>query len=335
MAAACASSVVDPLHPPSGVYLIRSDDFAAWIYPLGARLMQVWWLAAPGGPRPLTVGFDQASSYQQDTMSMGAVCGRYGNRIAGAQLIHGDQHFALNANHPLGHCLHGGQYGFGQRMWEVRSHHGHTIVLDLLSSDLDQGFPGNCTTTIQFEWLASSLQWTANAHVDKPCPINLIPHPYWNLDASPTIEQHTLVVNGSFYLPLDTLELPMPLTHVQGTAFDYRQPKRIVHADIAALDAAIRIDPSTDKHHHGLHHAATASVPGLALAVHTDQPFVHLYGGSGLQPSEQHLGVAHTSGAGLCVETESWPNGPALGTVMWHDADTPYRHTAKWTFTTG
>lgn len=334
-----ALSGIDPLRPPSGVYLLRSTDFAAWVYPFGARLMQVWWLTAPLGPRPLSLGFKSPTAYHQDTMAMGAVCGRYGNRIAAAQLLHNGQQYALSANHPLGHCIHGGEFGFGVRHWSLASHSDRHIELSLHSAHGDQGFPGNCDARIVYAWMGNNLQWSATAALDAPCPINLIPHPYWNLDASPSVANHQLQVFGSHYLPLDNQELPMPLASVIGTAFDYRSKRLVCAPDfdkhIAHFDGAVLLDaqhnakPATSSH---MTLAAVASVADLQLSVYTDQPFVHLYGASGLSTTAPHLGVAHTSGAGLCLETETWPNGPALGQAVWHDKDTPYRHTAHWVF---
>ena len=330
---------INPLRPPGGVYLLHSPDFAAWVYPFGARLMQVWWLTAPLGPRPLSLGFNSPTAYHQDTMAMGAVCGRYGNRIAAAQLLHNGQQYALSANHPLGHCIHGGELGFGVRNWSVASHSERHIELTLHSAHGDQGFPGNCDARIVYAWVGNNLQWSATAALDAPCPINLIPHPYWNLDASPTVANHRLQVFGSHYLPLDDQELPLPLASVDGTAFDYRS-KRLVCAPhfeerIAHFDGAVLLDTPHNASRatpSGIALGAVASVDDLQLSVYTDQPFVHLYGASGLRPTEPHLGVAHQSGAGLCLETETWPNGPALGRAVWHDKSTPYSHTAHWVF---
>ena len=56
------------LQAPDGVHVIRRGAFEAWLMPLGASLMQVWWLAAPEGPRPLCLGFERPDDYLADRM---------------------------------------------------------------------------------------------------------------------------------------------------------------------------------------------------------------------------------------------------------------------------
>jgi aldose 1-epimerase len=344
------------------VYELEAAGFKAWVIPEGARLMQLWWLDAPHAPRPLCLGFQDRADYAFDHMAMGAVCGRYGNRIAHAQLHVGTHTLQLDANHALGHCIHGGANGFGVRTWDVASHSAQHIELRLTSVDGDQGFPGLCEASIRYTLSDDgALTWQARATVDRPCPINLVPHPYWNLDGAPDITGHRLWVNANEYLPLDALELPLGLTTVRGTPFDFTTPTSMAYADIRVMDAALRLrEPpqmglraqtqphlpthlpthlQTQRQRHQqpnqpLQLAATCEAGGLRLSVSTDRPFVHVYAAAGLtHQGPSPLGVAHQYGAGLCLETEDWPNGPANGrTEVWYDADHAYTHTAQWAF---
>ena len=80
---------MDCLHAPAGVIVLRTDSLLAWVLPYGARLMQLFWLHAPEGPRPLSLGFTDPLAYAQDRAYLGAVCGRYANRIGDAVLERG------------------------------------------------------------------------------------------------------------------------------------------------------------------------------------------------------------------------------------------------------
>ena len=333
------------LPAPPGVYVIRNASFEAWLLPLGARLMQLWWLGAPEGPRPLCVGFESPQDYRADNLSMGSVCGRYGNRIEDALLGVADQRYALDVNHPMGHCLHGGRVGFGKRVWRVRAHTPTALSFHLHSASGDQGFPGNCDASVSYALSNDGcLTWTATAQVDAPCPINLVPHPYWNLDGHADVTTHQLWVNAHTYLPLNARELPEPPASVADTPFDYTTARRIRRVDIPALDAAYLIHRAASADHgNGLHVAARCEAGGLRLTVSTDRPFVHLYAAAGLAPQSvaeanghaKPLGVAHQPGAGLCLETEDWPNGPAnQREEVWYDAHRAYSHKARWQFTT-
>jgi galactose mutarotase-like enzyme len=170
-----------------------------------------------------------------------------------------------------------------------------------------------------------------------------------------------LWVNANEYLPLDALELPLGLTTVRGTPFDFTTPTSMAYADIRVMDAALRLrEPpqmglraqtqphlpthlpthlQTQRQRHQqpnqpLQLAATCEAGGLRLSVSTDRPFVHVYAAAGLtHQGPSPMGVAHQYGAGLCLETEDWPNGPANGrTEVWYDADHAYTHTAQWAF---
>ena len=319
--------------PPHGVTVITSGAFEAWILPLGARLMQLWWLTAPKGPRPLCLGYRSPDDYLYDSMSMGSVCGRYGNRIGNAVLERDGDEFLLDANHPLGHCIHGGRMGFGARVWRIMAQSTRAVQLSLCSSDGDQGFPGTCHAVIDYAFQNDhTLRWQASATVDRPCPINLIPHPYWNLDGQATITTHRLWVNANHYLPLDDAELPLAPREVDDTVFDFREPKVITTNAIPVLDGAMQLR-NEHRTSNGLTLGAICEANGLQLSVSTDRPFLHLYGGARLTAHGAALGVKHAPGAGLCLETSDWPNGPANGREeVWYDANRAYTHTAEWRF---
>ena len=321
--------------PPPGVWVLKSAAFEAWVLPFGARLMQLWWLLAPEaatlGPRPLSLGFADPNSYRRDRMSMGAVCGRYANRLADARIERGGQAWSLNANHPLGHCIHGGRDGFGQQDWTVLEHSERHIHLGLISPDGHMGFPGDCRAEVRYALDGHTLHWQATAELSAPCPINLLQHSYWNLDARPDLSGHRLQVSASAYHPSDARELPLPAAPVVGTPFDFRAERPIQLDQIGALDGALCLDtvPAPD----GLRDAGTLRVADLALQVRTDRPLLHIYAASGLAPTEAPLGVPHAPGAGVCLETEDLPNGPALGADVWYGPDRAYRHRTALVFT--
>ena len=313
---------------PEGCVELRSRALAAWVIPFGARLMQLWWLGAPEGPRPLTLGFAAPEAYRTDAMALGAVCGRYANRIADAVLERDGKRWRLDANHALGHCLHGGRAGFGVRDWELTRRARNAVGLRLGSPDGDQGFPGACDVDVEYALDDFALQWTASARVSASCPVNLVQHSYWNLDAGRDLTGHRLQVLASSYLPVDARELPGEPEPVQASWRDWREPGPIPAARVPELDSAMLLDPPRG----GMRDVATLQAGGLRLRLLTDQPLLHLYAGGGLRPTQPALGVEHRPGAGLCLETEAWPNGPALGRAPWYDPQNPYLHRMRLEF---
>ena len=142
--------------------------------------------------------------------------------------------------------------------------------------------------------------------------------------------------------------MPLPLADVQGTPFDFQQPCCIPIDAIPSIDGALAVGaPASEKLQNAVAPVATCTAGGLTLTVKTDRPFVHIYAAAGLRPQSfidptthapltpQALGVQHQPGAGLCLETEDWPNGPAIGRPeVWYNPERSYQHTTLWQFTT-
>ena len=316
---------------PSELCVLRSEAFEAWVLPWGARLVQVWWLEAPEGPRPLTLGFSDPNAYRLDQMALGSTCGRYANRLQDAQIQWQGETFPLDVNHPLGHCIHGGSQGFDRVQWQVAERKADAVTLTMTSEAGHMGFPGTCLTSLRIGWVGNALHWHAQAQVDKPCPLNLVQHSYWNLAASGDLRGHTLEIAAQQYHPIDQRELPLPLSSVAGTVLDFRQPRVIDPSLAAELEGALLLPENNSGE---MREVAHLSVHDLRLRLATDQPYLHLYAGAGLTPTSPPLGVVHRPAAGLCLETEAMPNGPALGAPVWYGPDQDYEHRMSWTFDT-
>lgn len=315
---------------PLGVIVLQSQDLQAWVLPYGARLMQLWWMTAPEGPRPLTLGFKNPADYRQDTSSIGAVCGRYGNRIGQGQLARDGQQWALDINNSKGHCLHGGREGSGQLDWTVQSLDANAVSLTLDTPGGHMGFPGRCKAQVTYALQGARLVWQAQAEVDAPCPLNFVQHSYWNLDAQAGLQHHLLQVNAQAYLPTDALDLPMPAQSVQGTCFDFRQAAGFPSTQIQQFDVAVQLDAERQ-----LRRVARLSGRDLSLTLSTDRPWMHVYAAGNLKPGSTPLGAAHLPGAALCLETEDMPNGPALGAPVWYAPGEKYFHAMTFDFAPG
>ena len=312
---------------PLGVIVLQSQDLQAWVLPYGARLMQLWWMTAPEGPRPLTLGFKNPDDYRQDTSSIGAVCGRYGNRIGQGQLARDGQQWALDINNSKGHCLHGGREGSGQLDWTVQSLDANAVSLTLDTPGGHMGFPGRCKAQVTYALQGARLVWQVQAEVDAPCPLNFVQHSYWNLDAQAGLQHHLLQVNALAYLPTDALDLPLLAQSVQGTCFDFRQAAGFPATQIQQFDVAVQLDAERQ-----LRRVACLSGRDLSLTLSTDRPWMHVYAAGNLKPGSEPLGAAHLPGAALCLETEDMPNGPALGAPVWYAPGEKYFHNMAFDF---
>src|SRR5262245_4599951 len=135
-----------------------------------------------GALRELTITLPDLDAYLRDTTFQGILVGRVANRIAGARFdLNGREH-RLAANDGPNH-LHGGNFGFGKRLWRVlglQNAPRHRVLMGLQSPDGEEGYPGNLEVTVEFTVEGSELRVEFEAQTDEATPLNLTYHPYFN-----------------------------------------------------------------------------------------------------------------------------------------------------------
>src|ERR1043165_1142698 len=93
----------------------------------------------------VVLGFDDLDGYLGDGGYLGALIGRYGNRIAGSRFaLDGVEHHVTVNDGP--NHLHGGRVGFDKQVWRAAPHEtaeGPALALELVSRDGEEGYPGN------------------------------------------------------------------------------------------------------------------------------------------------------------------------------------------------
>ncbi|MDI6936586.1 galactose-1-epimerase, partial [Serratia sp. Se-PFBMAAmG] len=142
------------------------------------------WLSArvpmqDGSVREALLGCATPSDYLHQDAYLGATVGRYANRIASAELK--PLNLLLAANQGA-HQLHGGPDGFDKRRWQIVSQSETEVHYRLDSPDGDQGFPGNLIADVVYHLDDDNcLSIRYEAQTDKPCPVNLTNHAYFNL----------------------------------------------------------------------------------------------------------------------------------------------------------
>jgi len=117
---------------------------------------------------------------------LGATIGRVANRIAGSQFKLDEKIYHLNANNGHIHHLHGGPLGFDKLIWQSRAlpstPDGIAVEFSLLSPDGDERYPGNLRVTVTYALTAAGmLRIEYLATTDRPTPVNLTNHTFFNL----------------------------------------------------------------------------------------------------------------------------------------------------------
>ncbi len=278
-----------------------------------------------GGMQRVVLGLNTLDDYLQHSPHMGAIAGRFANRIrGGAFTLDGVKH-QLPQNFLGKHSLHGGGGGFGQRPWTILDLADNYVVMSLHSPDGDKGYPGAMTVTVRYTLrepatLRVGLVATCNA----PTIVNLCHHSYFNLDGSADILDHELEVRANVYTPVDDELIPSgEMAAVSGTPYDFRRPRpiRMKGADGARVrydnNYMLRRDRTETIQNSGMDvaHAATVRSPknGLTMEVWTTEPAVQFYDGAKVNVPVPGLGgVTYGSAAGLCLEPQHVPDSPNI-----------------------
>lgn len=269
-----------------------------------------------GNRSSIVLGFDSLSGYLAKPPYFGALVGRYGNRIASGHFKLGDSTYTLAANNGKNH-LHGGLKGFDKQVWEAQpSDSAAALTLSYLSKDGEEGYPGNLKVTVTYTLSDDNeLGIDYKAETDKPTPLNLTNHSYFNLsgDVSRTILDDKLQIYADFYTPVDTTLIPTgELKPVKGTPFDFTSAT-VIGSRIAQVPGGYDHNFVLNSKDGSLSKAAVLedSLSGRKLEVFTTQPGVQFYTGNFLDGSfKTSSGQPINKNAALCLETQHFPDSP-------------------------
>ena len=101
------------------------------------------------------------------------------NRIAGASFVLDGERFTLDANEPP-HHLHGGARGLGTRLWDMTPDGARAVRFAHVSPDGAMGYPGRVAFEVTVRLDGSCLRYDFTAQADRPTPVNLTQHNYYN-----------------------------------------------------------------------------------------------------------------------------------------------------------
>ncbi len=277
-----------------------------------------------GNMDDVVLGYDDFSGYENDKSYMGAVAGRYANRIAKGKFSIDGQRFQLATNNSPNH-LHGGVRGFDKRLWKstVATPNEHPqLKLEYLSADGEEGYPGNLQVTMTYTLTEKNeLKIEYRATTDKPTLCNLTHHSYWNLggSASKSILDHQLQFYCDKFTPVDETSIPTgELQAVKGTPFDFTAAKSIGQ-HIEADDPQLKLGRGYDHNFVITGEAGTLRAvarvseekTGRVMELLTTDVGVQFYTGNfldGTVTGRNGQPFAHRSA--ICLECQRFPDSP-------------------------
>ncbi len=273
----------------------------------------------------VVLGFDNLDDYLKGNPAyLGAIIGRYCNRIGRASFILNRVEYKLTPNEKENQ-LHGGTKGFDKVVWKAREAsdgHAHRLELTYVSKDGEEGYPGNLSATVTYSLTDDNeIRLDFSATTDKDTVVNLTNHSYFNLtgQGGGDILGHELTLCADRFTVIDKAFIPTgELRRVEGTSFDFRKPVTIgqrISGKDQQIEFGLGFDHNVVLTSGGGTLALAARVyeplTGRVLELLTTEPGIQLYTGNHLDGTLQGKGgrpIRYRSG--LCLETQHFPDSP-------------------------
>jgi len=292
--------------PVHAITLAAPSGLRAEILTYGGILRSLQ-VPANGKMLDVVLGFAELAGYLQHAVHyLGALVGRYCNRIRHARLMLEGLEYPLDRNFSDGgHHIHGGSRGFSHHIWALEEVGPGHVVLGHESPAGDQGYPGHLNVSARFELGDDGLHLVCRARTDATTTVNLTWHPYFNLSGNPALpaDRQWLNIQADGYLPADAEGFPLgEIASVTGTPFDFRTTRKLSatssHAQLRAAngyDHCLVLQPWRT-------YSAELHSPdsGISMRLMSSTPGLQLYGGQNLPEGM----------SGLCLEPQYFPDSP-------------------------
>ncbi len=290
----------------------------------GARVMKLFVEGRDGEIADIVLGYNTNEEYldNKGERFLGAVCGRFANRIAeGKFTIDGvEYNVPINNN---GQSLHGGIKGIDSVVWDVVKATDSRIDFRYVSVDGEEGYPGELTIDMSYE-LTEDAEFVIEyeARTTKTTPVNLTHHSFFNLrgEGDGDVNSHILKINADRFIPINEVSIPTgEIAEVAGTPFDFREAKAI-GTDLEVEHTQLKMGAGYDHcwvlngKQGAMKLAAVVVEPesGRRMEVYTDQLGIQFYGGNffdGKTVAKDGEGTYDYRGS-LALETQLFPDSP-------------------------
>ncbi|MFI7384913.1 aldose epimerase family protein [Streptomyces sp. NPDC049813] len=286
-------------------WTLERDGVRVRVLTYGGVLQSVEVPDREGARADIVLGFPDLATYlARPEPYLGAVVGRYANRIAGGRFPLDERVYHLAQNNGA-NSLHGGERGFDKRVWDAAAVGEHALRLSRVSPHGEEGFPGRLTVSVTYALEEGGvLRVSYEAETDAPTIVNLTNHSYWNLGGAGSgnaAGSHELRIDAGLVTAVDEALIPAgdPVA-VDGTRFDFRRIRKVG----AGYDHNFVLDKgvtATAEEIAELHDPAS----GRVLTIATTEPGLQLYTADGFDES-----LPFAPGDGIALETQHFPDSP-------------------------
>lgn len=273
----------------------------------------------------LVLSGDTLEAQANQPAYLGATVGRFANRIGFGRTQVNDEPIQLDVNSEP-HHLHGGQQGFGYRLWESHIElvdDEPTLIFRLHSADGEGGYPGELQVEQRIRLTADNRVWIDyQAETTKPTPINLTNHAYFNLEGagSGTLKGHEFRIHSEELTEADATALPTGnILAVNNSVFDLREWSQVTDHLHTLVDPALKraggydhnyIFGTVNKAAPTLQAEARHSESGRWMKCHSTLPGMQFYTGNFLGGTPKNDKERFERHGAFCMEPGFWPDSP-------------------------
>lgn len=293
-------------------HLVNNNGVEIKIINFGATITSLKIPLKNGKTIDVVLGFETLEDYLKSfefggSPYFGATIGRFAGRINQGVFSLKGKEYQLDKNHNK-HALHGGNFGFSQKIWEVKNvsdGSNPSITLTYFSPNNEGNFPGDLSIELKYTLSEENeliLEYKATTSEDTI--VNLTNHSYFNLDGhTETVTNQELFVNSTEILETDTENIPTgAILNIKNSLFDFSTIKKCPE----------KIDTSfVLKNENEVAASLFSKINSIKMAVYTNQPSVHIYVGGGCDSRiKVKENANYHSLSGICFETQNFPDAP-------------------------
>jgi len=293
--------------------LVNKNGMIAKFLNYGTILKELHVPDRNGTMADVVLGFAGFEQYLDKNPFFGCITGRFANRIAYGKFMLDGKQYQLVANTPP-HHLHGGSKGLDKKFWNGCQGKGESVVFGYTSPDGEEGYPGNLQIEAAYSLTDDNeLKLEYKAVTDKPTPVNLTNHSYFNLkgEAGGDILDNILTVNASKYTAVDDKLIPTgKIEPVKGTPLDFTQAS-VIGSRISQTGFGYDHNFVLDNEKGDSVLAARVKDPssGRVMEVCTTEPGIQVYTANFFNGSiTGKSGKAYQKHSAICLETQHYPD---------------------------
>lgn len=286
----------------------------------GATILSILVPGKNGNKMDITLGYKCIEDYlnnhnTKEKYYFGCTVGRYANRIANGHFKIGKIKFDLSKNEGENH-LHGGFFGLNKKVWGYKLiESNNEVIFNYKSNDNEEGYPGNLDIELSISLNdLNEIKLSYKATTDKPTPVNLTNHVYFNLNGgNRDILNHNIKLKSDFILENDENNIPTgKFIPVAKTEYDFNTTKNLTDSTIMQMggfDNCFVLNKTNKE----LELAGNISKlnNSVSVEIHTTEPSLQLYTANAFDGSfigkENKIYKKHF---GVCLEAQNLPDSP-------------------------